>query len=78
MTIDHPGNNLRNLELVGIYILRKNIEPTSQDKEVFDWLHDLGFENQRLLLMNFDGKYKIHIYKKDHDRLVQIPYSNTI
>lgn len=51
--VDHPGNNLRNLEFIGVYLLRKNLRPTQQDEDIFSWLSEKGFENQRLILINF-------------------------
>ena len=63
--IDHPGNSLRNLELVGLYVVRKNLAPTQQDAYLFSWLTERGFENQRLMLINFEGKHEIHVYKRE-------------
>ena len=69
--IDHPGNNLRNLDLVGIYLLRQNLALKPQDQEIIRWLAELGFNNQRLLLINFEKKdHQIFLYKEEHDKLV--------
>ena len=75
--IDHPGNNLRNLDLVGIYLLRQNLALKPQDQEIIRWLAELGFNNQRLLLINFEKKdHQIFLYKEEHDKLVETAYTN--
>lgn len=48
---DHPGNHLANLQLVGFYKACANLEPTDDDKKVFE-VFGSRFENARLLIVN--------------------------
>lgn len=48
---DHPGNHLANLQLVGFYKATSSLEPTQEDKKLFE-LFGSRFENARLLIVN--------------------------